>query len=193
MILSTQILERFTQWLEQAKQQDATYYNGMSIATVSSSGQPSNRVVLMKSVDESGLTFFTNYDSDKGEELAQNAKIAATFWWSAFQRQVRIEGSVTKTTKEESEAYFAQRPLLSQVAAAVSKQSQPIESFELLKQQFEDKREQWGDNVPCPDNWGGYRIDAHKIEFWQGKDHRLHERHLYQAVDGQWVMSILQP
>ena len=193
MILSTQILEQFAQWLEQAKQQDRTYHNGMSVATVSASGQPSNRIVLLKAVDEQGFTFFTNYDSEKGEELAQNAKIAATFWWSAFQRQVRISGTVTKTTKQESEEYFSGRPLLSQVAAAVSNQSQPIESGELLLQQFEEKRQQWGDQVPCPENWGGYRIDAHKIEFWQGKDHRLHERHLFQVVEGQWVMSILQP
>ncbi len=193
MILSSEILQQFSQWLAQAKEKDPTYHNGMSVATVDANGQPSNRIVLLKSFDEAGFTFFTNYDSRKGDEISHNAKVAATFWWSEVQRQIRIVGVVKKTSREESVDYFAYRPLLSQVAAAVSDQSQPIDSFEALQAQFDKGAEQYGEQVPCPDNWGGYRIEAHEVEFWQGKDHRLHERHLYQADGDQWHMSILQP
>lgn len=193
MILSSEILQQFSLWFEQAKQQDPTYCNGMSVATVNEQGQPSNRIVLLKSVEEKGFTFFTNYNSRKGEDIVHNSKVAATFWWSAFQRQIRIEGVVTKTTREESVDYFSQRPRLSQIAAAISDQSQVIDSFAALQEQFDQGKEQFGDKVPCPDNWGGYCIDAHHIEFWQGKDHRLHERRLFEAKDGEWVLSILQP
>ena len=193
VILSSDILQQFTSWFDDAKKQDATYSNGMSVATVDEQGQPSNRIVLLKSVDEEGFTFFTNYNSRKGDDIVHNSKVAATFWWSAFQRQIRIEGVVTKTTRQESTEYFSRRPLLSQVAAVISDQSQPVASFEALKAQFDEGRVRLGDNVTCPDHWGGYRIDAHHIEFWQGKDHRLHERRLFEVKEGEWVLSILQP
>ena len=193
MILSSDILQQFTSWFDEAKQQDATYCNGMSVATVDEYGQPSNRIVLLKSVDEEGFTFFTNYNSRKGDDIVHNSKVAATFWWSAFQRQIRIEGVVTKTTHQESAEYFSQRPLLSQVAAVISDQSQPVASFDALKAQFDEGKARLGDKVACPEHWGGYRIDAHHIEFWQGKDHRLHERQLFEVKDGEWALSILQP
>jgi len=193
VILSTEILQQFNEWLEQARQQDSTYYNGMSVATVDVHGQPSNRVVLLKSVDEKGFTFFTNYHSSKGDDIFSNTKVAATFWWPAFQRQIRIEGVVSRTSRKESEDYFSQRPLLSQVAAVISDQSQPVASFDVLLQQFELGQKSLGEHIDCPDNWGGYRIDAHHIEFWQGKDHRLHERRLFEVKSGKWGMSILQP
>ncbi|OUR89680.1 pyridoxamine 5'-phosphate oxidase [Gammaproteobacteria bacterium 42_54_T18] len=193
MILSSDILQQFTSWFDDAKQRDATYCNGMSVATVDEQGQPSNRIVLLKSVDEEGFTFFTNYNSRKGDDIVHNSKVAATFWWSAFQRQIRIEGVVRKTTRQESVEYFSQRPLLSQVAAVISDQSQPVASFEALQAQFDEGKACLGDNVTCPDHWGGYRIDAHHIEFWQGKDHRLHERQLFEVKGDEWVLSILQP
>ena len=193
MILSSEIFQKFSQWLAEAKQNDPTYYNGMSLATVNAAGQPSNRVVLLKSVDESGFTFFTNYESHKGDDISHNSHVAVTFWWSDFQRQIRIEGTVAKTSREESANYFAHRPLLSQVAAVISEQSRPIESLQALEQKFEQGKKTLGDNITCPEYWGGYHIDAHKMEFWQGKDHRLHERHVYSVQNDQWVMDILQP
>ena len=184
----------FESWFKQAKEKDPTYYCGMTVATVDTNGCPSSRVVFLRSFDDNGFIFYTNYHSDKGKDLAENPHICASFWWSAFQRQVRIEGQAEKISAKESDEYFYGRPHLSQIASAMSDQSRTIESFDVLQQKFDDEVERHKtDPVVRPEHWGGYRIVPKKIEFWQGLDHRLHHRQVYQQSEQGWQVSYLQP
>lgn len=186
--------ELFRGWLDHAlkESQDA---NAMVVSTVSSSGRPSSRVVLVRGVTERGVEFFTNYESRKGQQMESNKGVAVNFFWPWLERQVRIEGLVEKLSAEESDAYFASRPRSSQIGAWASDQSKALDSRETLKlkeqgltKQFEDKA------VPRPEHWGGYLIVADYFEFWQGRPSRLHDRVSYTIDDdGSWQRSRLNP
>ena len=184
----------FENWLSSAKKHDPVYFCGMNIATVEANGRPSNRVVLLKQHDERGFVFYTNYNSRKGQALAANPYISASFWWSAFQRQIRIEGTVEKVSSEQSDQYFFSRPRGSQLAAIASHQSEVIDSTDALEQHYQQVIEQHQHiDIKRPDHWGGYRIIPQRIEFWQGLDHRLHHRLVYLKQDSGWKTEFLQP
>ena len=188
-------LQQFAKWWEQAVEADIEEVNAMTLATASSDGIPSARIVLLKEVNEKGFVFFTNYDSYKGRQLAENPKACLVFFWKELERQVRITGLVAKITEGESEAYFHSRPQESQVGAVVSPQSQVIQSREWLEQEYKAARQQYKDlDVPRPDHWGGYIVKPVMIEFWQGRPGRLHDRLQYSLnEDGQWKIERLAP
>ncbi len=169
--------------------------NAMVLATVGHDGQPSARTVLLKGVDKRGFIFFTNYDSRKGRELAVNPEATLVFYWSDLERQVCVTGAVTKLPREESEAYFKSRPKGSQLAAWISKQSEVIDSRNVLEERWKEfATKHPGDDVPLPPNWGGYALSPTRIEFWQGRPNRLHDRFSYtRQPDGSWSIERLAP
>jgi len=195
--LSEDPLEVFKDWYELAVEKAPGKWlepNAMSLATSNGSGSVSNRYVLMKQIQDDGIQFFTNYDSQKGKQIAANANCAVAFHWPYLGRQVRIEGLVEKTSREASQDYFHSRPRGSQIGAAASLQSSKVESRELLDRQRQKLDEQLsGETVPLPDNWGGYLIRADRFEFWQGRLDRLHDRIVYQLDNGVWSRCRLSP
>jgi pyridoxamine 5'-phosphate oxidase len=187
-------IAQFQKWFTQAMQAEIVEPNAMTLATVSADGQPSTRIVLLKGVDERGFSFFTNYESRKGRELAENPKAALTFFWGGLERQVSVCGSVKKLSREESEAYFAVRPLGSQRGAWVSKQSRVVENREYLEKRLAEVQNQYGTKVPTPPYWGGYVLNPSALEFWQGRPNRLHDRFLYRKNEnGAWTIERLSP
>ncbi|HZZ12422.1 MAG TPA: pyridoxamine 5'-phosphate oxidase [Paraburkholderia sp.] len=186
---------QFDAWFQQAVDAQLPEPNTMTLATVDSRGRPSARIVLIKGVDERGFVFFTNYESRKGRELAENAFASLLFYWIELERQVRIEGRVVKTGVEESDAYFASRPLGSRIGAWASNQSQVIESRSQLETRERKISLQYGDQPPRPPHWGGYRLVPEAIEFWQGRPSRLHDRLLYSrsGEHSDWQISRLSP
>ena len=188
-------IEQFRTWFAEATAAGIAEPNAMTLATADASGVPSARVVLLKVIDPRGLAFFTNYDSRKGRELAENPRAALCFFWQPLERQVRIEGTVEKVDRAESEAYFAARPRQAQIGAWVSQQSRPITSrAELERLEAELQQRFAGVAVPLPDYWGGYRVVPHAIEFWQGRPSRLHDRLLYtRSENGDWTIRRLSP
>lgn len=191
-------IEFFGQWLDQARACDQIEEaNAMTLSTVhleAGSLRPSARVVLLKEVVGGGFHFYSNYESAKGRQLEVSPWAALTFWWPALQRQVRIEGRVDTLSREAAEAYFAVRPRGSQLGAWASHQSKPIESADVLAEQYAEAEERLADqDVPCPTHWGGYRVQADRIEFWQGRPSRLHDRLDYRLVGGTWQRVRLQP
>jgi pyridoxamine 5'-phosphate oxidase len=188
-------IHQFRMWFDQAVQAQLLEPNAMTLATARANGTPSARMVLLKEVDQQGFVFFTNYDSRKGQELADNPKAALVFWWAELERQVRIEGSVSKISVEETQAYFWSRPVGSQLGAWVSQQSQPIPNRQVLEDKLRELTEQYQDQkIPCPEHWGGYRVAPEAIEFWQGRPNRLHDRILYQRLGtGGWKIIRLSP
>lgn len=186
----------FRAWLAAAEASGVSEPNGMALATVDQSGAPACRIVLLKQLDDAGFSFFTNYDSDKGRQLAHDPRAALTFWWSKPQaRQVRVSGDVRRSNGAAADAYFASRPRASQVAATVSPQSRPIAARAELEQRAAALQEQVGDGpIPRPPHWGGYVVWPREIEFWQGRDHRLHDRFRYRRrSDGAWQIERLAP
>ena len=188
-------IQQFTIWFDEALKSQLIDVNAMTLATASAKGEPSARTVLLKGADEHGFVFYTNYDSAKGRDLAANPRASLLFFWSELERQVRINGSVTKTTRAESDQYFHSRPVDSQIGAAISNQSQPIADRSQLEQRYAELAAQYKDSiVPLPANWGGYRVRPDAIEFWQGRKSRLHDRLLYtRQADGSWKRSRLAP
>ena len=157
-------------------------------------GQPSCRVVLLKEVNDKGFVFFTHYDSHKGRQLGENSKVALAFFWKETERQVRIEGKVEKVDKQTSDEYFASRPYESRLSAAASPQSQVVESRQELEQQREAIRAKHPDgHIPRPEEWGGFVVIPNQIEFWQGRENRLHDRIVYKRSDGGWQIVRLAP
>jgi pyridoxamine 5'-phosphate oxidase len=189
-------LRQFAFWFKEASEsgmseQDAT---SMTLATANKNGRPCARIVLLKSFDESGFVFFTNYNSRKGGELADNARACLLFYWAPVWRQVRIEGAVEKVSAAESDEYFHSRPLGSKIGAWASNQSQRVTSRNELDERFAEFSMKFPDNVPRPPHWGGYRVKPEVIEFWQGRENRLHDRLVYaQEDDGNWRLERLAP
>jgi len=189
-------IRQFEEWFRilpslGVSEQDAT---SMTLATATADGRPTARIVLLKSFDERGFVFFTNYHSRKGDELSDNPRACLLFYWPQVWRQVRIEGAVEKVTADESDAYFSSRPLGSRIGAWASNQSEVVKSREDLEQQFAELSARYGDQVPRPPHWGGYRVKPAMIEFWQGRDNRLHDRLRYSLQDnGSWLIERLAP
>ncbi len=177
-------------WLEDAKQKCA-HYSAFNLSTGNSSGRITSRIVLLKEIDKGSLIFFSNYNSLKGKQIAENPLVAATFFWGEMERQVRIEGEVKKVSEEKSQQYFNSRPTASKWAAMASNQSEPIEHRENLEAKYE-KIKQSG-KTKRPENWGGYAIEPHYFEFWQGRESRLNDRIVFEKVGDSWKRYRLQP
>ncbi|MFC0251454.1 pyridoxamine 5'-phosphate oxidase [Massilia consociata] len=185
---------QFTQWFEQALKAQVNEPNAMSVATVAANGRPSSRIVLVKQFDERGFTWYTNYDSRKAQELKDCPYAALLFFWTELERQVRIEGRVERTSSEESDRYFRSRPLKSRLSAIASHQSAPIGSRAELEQNYEAVARQAGEDPARPENWGGFRLVPERLEFWQGRRSRFHDRIVYERQeDGSWTRQRLQP
>ncbi len=185
---------QFTQWFEQAIKAEVNEPNAMSVSTVAANGRPSSRIVLVKQFDERGFTWYTNYESRKADELQDNPHAALLFFWSELERQVRIEGRVERTSSEESDRYFRSRPLKSRLSAIASQQSAPIGSRAELEQNYEQVAQAAGDDPARPGNWGGFRLVPERLEFWQGRRSRFHDRIVYaRQEDGSWTRLRLQP
>jgi len=187
--------KQFEIWFKQAETAVPILPNAMTLATATKDGTPSARVVLLKDFDENGFVFFTNYDSAKGKELDENPVAALCFYWSELGRQVRISGTIARTSREESEAYFHTRPIDSQLGAWASNQSEVIAERAVLEAKMEEMSTKYeGKVIPLPPYWGGYRVAPVVIEFWQNRSSRLHDRIRYRLVDGvRWVVERLAP
>jgi len=186
---------QFTAWFDEAASAGVSQPEAAAVATASTDGAPSVRMVLVKQAGPNGFVFFTNYESRKGGELTANPRAALLFHWEPFGRQVRIEGSVARTTREESEAYAHSRARGSQLSAAASPQSRPVESREFLERRVAELDElHAGAEVPLPEHWGGFRLTPERFEFWQHRDNRLHDRLRYTpAAGGAWAIERLAP
>jgi pyridoxamine 5'-phosphate oxidase len=196
--LAPEPMVQFGVWFEQAAATQSLDPTAMTLATADRQGRPSARVVLLKGYDESGFVFFTNYASRKGHELEANPRAALVFHWPALDRQVRAEGPVERIPAADSAAYFASRPVPSQIGAWASHQSEPIESREALERRFTEIADRCAAGpVPAPDFWGGYRLRPDRVEFWQGRPSRLHDRLVYcrgaGSSGGAWTVERLQP
>jgi pyridoxamine 5'-phosphate oxidase len=188
-------IEQFAAWFTQACEANVLEPNAMSLATVGADGQPSLRTVLLKSYDPDGFVFFTNFHSRKAREIQQNARVSLLFPWLALERQVIVIGAAERISTAQSLRYFLTRPRGSQLAAWVSRQSNVITSRKLIEMEWERMKEKFaGGQVPLPDFWGGYRVRPREIEFWQGRENRLHDRYLYKRDDnGGWIIEQLAP
>lgn len=185
---------QFTAWFEQALKAEVNEPNAMSVATVDEQGRPTSRIVLIKQFDARGFTWYTNYDSQKGRQLHSNPHAALLFFWPELERQIRIEGRVIRTSDEESDKYFHSRPLKSRLAAIASAQSMPIANRAALEAHYDAVAKQYGEEPPRPDNWGGFRLVPERLEFWQGRRSRFHDRIVYTLqADGSWMRQRLQP
>lgn len=187
--------DQFERWMQQAIELELADPTAMTVATVSAEGQPSQRIVLLKQFDQRGFVFYTNYGSRKAEDLAQNPRISLHFPWHVIERQVTISGIANKISTAESLKYFFSRPKDSQLAAIASHQSRVLSSRTLLLNQFESLKQKFqAGEVPYPDFWGGYRVEAREIEFWQGGAKRLHDRFRYRLTEaGAWQIDRLAP
>lgn len=188
-------IQQFTVWFDEALKAQLIDVNAMTLATASAKGEPAARTVLLKDFDAQGFVFYTNYDSAKGRDLAENPRASLLFFWAELERQVRINGSVTKTTTAESDEYFHKRPFESQIGATISPQSRRIGSRAELEQRYAEYAAKYKDAiVPLPASWGGYRVTPDVIEFWQGRTSRLHDRLIYtRQADGSWSRARLAP
>jgi pyridoxamine 5'-phosphate oxidase len=187
-------IEQFAKWFKDAMNAKLYEPNVMTLATADRSGRPSARIVLLKGFDQNGFTFYTNYNSAKGKEMEENPQACLVFFWAELERQVRIEGRVSKVSAEVSDQYFHSRPAGSQIGASASPQSAVIESRELLEEKVKELTQKYKDiEIPRPEHWGGYIVEPSHIEFWQGRPSRLHDRISYELVDGNWTISRLAP
>lgn len=184
----------FRAWYRDAERAGLLLPEAAAVATATRDGAPSVRMMLLKEIDEGGFVFYTNYASRKGEELAANPRASLCFYWGILERQVRVEGAVEKIPVERSEAYFHTRPRGSQIGAWASEQSRPIESREALERRFRELEERFrGQEVPLRPGWGGFRVTPRRIEFWQGRLNRLHDRLRYERAGDGWEVVRLQP
>ena len=185
---------QFQQWFEQAVKAELPEPNAMALATATPDGRPSVRMVLLKGFDERGFVFYTNYEGRKSVELAANPQAAVLFFWVELERQVRIEGTVEKTSKQESDEYFKTRPLESRLSAWASRQSSIIPSRSFLEQKMSDLEHRYANReIPLPPFWGGFRIQPQVFEFWQGRENRLHDRVRYMLQGGVWHIERVSP
>ena len=188
-------IEQFRTWFQQALNADLIEPNAMTLATATSEGKPTARIVLLKGVSDRGFVFYTNYESQKGRQLIANPYAALVFLWDKLERQVRIEGEVEKLSAEESAEYFHSRPKASQLGAIASNQSRVIPNREILEQRLSELQEKYAnETVPLPEHWGGFRVVPNRMEFWQGRPSRLHDRLVYDLqTDGSWQVNRLSP
>jgi len=185
---------QFTDWWKDAVDSDIEEVNAMTLATASKEGIPSARIVLLKGYDTNGFVFFTNYNSQKGQNLSENKNATLLFFWTELERQVNIKGIVEKVSDKESDEYYFQRPRGSRIGAWSSPQSSVISDRKVLEENEKMYREKYGDNPPRPPHWGGYRLKPTQIEFWQGRSSRLHDRLLYTLqTDNSWKIERLAP
>jgi pyridoxamine 5'-phosphate oxidase len=190
--LADEPLEQFAKWFEEARAA-VPLAEAMTVATVDADGAPDARMVLLKGFGPDGFRFFTNYESAKGDELAANPRAALVIYWRELDRQVRIRGEVERLSSEDSDAYFGSRPHDSQIAAAISPQSRPIEREELDRRYEKLAAELGGSDPQRPENWGGYLVRPETIEFWQGRDNRMHDRLVYRRQPDGWEVQRLAP
>ncbi|GAA2309105.1 pyridoxamine 5'-phosphate oxidase [Nonomuraea roseoviolacea subsp. roseoviolacea] len=186
-------ITQFSVWFEDALQAGVPEPNAMVLATASAGGRPSARTVLLKGYDERGFVFYTNYESRKGRDLTENPRASLLFPWHPIRRQVRVEGSVTRLSHEESEVYFRSRPYGSRIGAWASRQSAVVRSREELDARYAELAARWPDDPPVPDFWGGYRVVPLEVEFWQGQLDRMHDRLRYRRTGSRWVLERLAP
>ncbi len=187
-------VEQFRRWFDEALAAGLHEPNAMIVATASPDGLPSARVVLLKGFDRRGFVFYTNYEGRKGRELEENPRAALLFYWGELERQVRIEGIASRVSGEESDAYYAGRPRGSRLGALASEQSRVVESREVLEGRIRNLEAEYeGRDVPRPAFWGGYRVEPEAMEFWQGRENRLHDRLVYRRGEMGWKMERLQP
>jgi len=186
---------QFKKWLNEALAADCMEPTAMTVSTVSENNTPSSRIVLLKGVEDQKFVFFTNYNSRKGSHLEKNPGISALFFWPELERQINIEGAVVKSSSATSDAYFSTRPWKSRIGAIISPQSKPIETRNTIKKAFVvEAAKHIGDNIPRPDYWGGFEVIPSRIEFWQGRENRLHDRVLFtREANDQWAISRLAP
>lgn len=187
-------IAQFTFWWNEALNSSIVEVNAMTLATASGNGTPSARIVLLKGYDKRGFVFFSNYNSHKGKELEENPHAALVFFWKELERQIRIEGTVEKVSEEESDTYFFSRPVSSRIGAWASPQSKIIGNRNILDENVKSFSAEFGENIPRPAYWGGYRVVPAVIEFWQGRSSRLHDRIQYtRQPDGNWKIERLAP
>jgi pyridoxamine 5'-phosphate oxidase len=187
-------IQQFAVWFGEALKSELLDTNAMTLATASPDGEPAARIVLLKGFDETGFVFFTNYESAKAADLDRNPRACLLLFWAALERQVRVAGHVSKTSAQESEKYFQSRPFESQIGAWASAQSRTLSDRASLEARYAELAEKYaGGPVPLPPFWGGYRVAPERIEFWQGRKSRLHDRLLYTKHAGTWVRSRLAP
>lgn len=192
--LGTDPIAAFERWLGEAADAGQIEPTAMSLATATADGTPSNRMVLFKGLRDGGFCFYTNFDSRKGHELADNARVALLFWWDKLQRQVRIDGTASRIPQDEANAYYQTRSRGSRIGAWASRQSQVVTDRAELEGRVAHYEAQFdGKDVPIPDFWGGYRVEPSAIEFWQGRDSRLHDRIVFSRSGNGWTTQRLEP
>jgi len=186
-------LDQFSKWFDEALASGIIDPNAMTVATVGDDGRPSVRIVLLKEYSRGGFVFFTNYESKKGTDLSAHPQCALHFFWPQFNRQIAIYGSASKVSHDESEEYFLSRPAGSRLSAWASKQSSVVASREELESRVEQLKQEFGDDIPLPPFWGGFRVIPDKFEFWQGRQNRLHDRIVYLREHDEWTLERLAP
>jgi len=192
--LSLEPLIKVNEWVLEALKLEVPLPHAMSLSTVEESGQPTSRMVLLKSISDEGMIFYTDYESQKGHMLNKNPKAALNFWWAKTGKQIRIQGMCVKTSEEESDEYFLSRPRGSQLSATVSFQSKEMESYEdLLKEAVDLENRTLGSDLKRPTRWGGYQLIPNRIEFWKNEPNRLHKRELFTLESSKWRKTLLYP
>jgi pyridoxamine 5'-phosphate oxidase len=191
--LAADPFEQFGDWFDEALRSGIALPNAATLATASRKGRPSARTVLLKGFDDRGFVFYTHYRSRKGRELEENPQAMLLFCWTGLERQVGIEGAVSRVSVAESDEYFASRPLGSRLSATISPQSEVVQSREALEAKLEEASKRWRDAPPRPELWGGYRLAPERLEFWQGRKDRLHDRLCYRRISAGWKIERLAP
>jgi len=192
--LSHEPLVRINEWIEEAVKLEVPLPHAMNLSTADDFGQPSSRMVLLKSISDEGMVFYTDYESHKGQMLNKNSKAALNFWWAKTDKQIRIEGVCIKTSDQESDEYFQSRPKGSQISATVSIQSKEIRDYENLVKEAKDlEKRSSGSNLKRPSRWGGYKLIPNRIEFWKNEANRLHRRELFILESNKWRKTLLSP
>ena len=192
--LSHEPLVQINEWIEEAVKLEVPLPHAMNLSTADDFGQPSSRMVLLKSISDEGMVFYTDYESHKGKILQKNSKAALNFWWAKTDKQIRIEGVCIKTSDQESDEYFQSRPRGSQISASVSLQSKEIRNYENLVKEAKDlEKRSSGSNLKRPSRWGGYKLIPNRIEFWKNEVNRLHRRELFILESNKWQKTLLSP